>query len=58
VLSFPLLVPLLVVAIQGTALALDGAGWEKGVAPLQVLLAYTVALFVASLFLFGSVWEA
>lgn len=57
VLSFPLLVPLLVVAIQGTALAFEGAGWGKGVAPLQVLLAYAVALFVASLFLFGSVWE-
>ena len=24
----------------------------------QVLLAYAVAMFVASLFLFGSVWEA
>jgi len=58
VLSFPLLVPLLVVAIQGTALALQGEGWEPGAAPLQVLIAYTVALFVASLFLFGSVWEA
>src|SRR5205823_14464114 len=58
VLSFPLLVPLLVVAIQGTALALEGSGWDRGAAPLQVLLAYTVALFVASLFLFGSVWEA
>jgi heme exporter protein B len=58
VLSFPLLVPLLVVAIQGTALALVGEGWERGFAPLQVLVAYTVALFVASLFLFGSVWEA
>jgi heme exporter protein B len=58
VLSFPLLVPLLVVAIQGTALALSGADWARGAAPLQVLLAYTIALFVASLFLFGSVWEA
>ncbi|HEX5690773.1 MAG TPA: heme exporter protein CcmB, partial [Roseiflexaceae bacterium] len=58
VLSFPLLVPLLVVVIQGTALALSGADWAHGAAPLQVLLAYTVALFVASLFLFGSVWEA
>jgi heme exporter protein B len=57
VLSFPLLAPLLVVAIKGTALALEGAGWERGIAPLQVLLSYTVALFVASLFLFGSVWE-
>ena len=58
VLSFPLLVPLLVVAIQGTALAFIGEGWDRGIAPLQVLIAYTVALFVASLFLFGSVWEA
>jgi heme exporter protein B len=58
VLSFPLLAPLLVVAIKGAALALEGAGWERGAAPLQVLLAYAVAMFVASLFLFGSVWEA
>ena len=58
VLSFPLLAPLLVVAIKGTALALEGAGWDRGAAPLQVLLAYAVAMFVASLFLFGSVWEA
>jgi heme exporter protein B len=57
VLSFPLLAPLLIVAIKGTALAFEGAGWDRGVAPLQVLLSYTVALFVASLFLFGSVWE-
>src|SRR5215216_5612966 len=58
VLSFPLLAPLLVVAIKGSALALEGAGWDRGAAPLQVLLAYAVAMFVASLFLFGSVWEA
>jgi heme exporter protein B len=58
VLSFPLLVPLLVVAIQGTTLALLGDSWERGLAPLQVLIAYTIALFVASLFLFGTVWEA
>jgi heme exporter protein B len=58
VLSFPLLAPLLVVAIKGTALAIEGAPWARGIAPLQVLLSYTVALFTASLFLFGSVWEA
>jgi len=57
VLSFPILVPQLVVAIQGTALALDGEGWRIGLAPLQVLFAYTLALFVASLFLFRFVWE-
>jgi heme exporter protein B len=57
VLSFPLLAPLLITAIRGTAGALEGRGWAVGAAPLQVLLAYALALFVASLFLFGSVWE-
>jgi heme exporter protein B len=58
VLSFPILIPPLIVAIQGTALALRGEEWRFGIAPLQVLLSYTLALFVASLFLFKSVWEA
>lgn len=58
VLSFPILIPPLAVAIRGTAFALEGATWAAGAAPLQVLLAYTIALFVASLFLFRSVWEA
>ncbi|HWQ15557.1 MAG TPA: heme exporter protein CcmB [Roseiflexaceae bacterium] len=58
VLSFPLLVPLLVTAIRGTANALEGRGWAGAAAPLQVLLAYALALFVASLLLFPSVWEA
>ena len=58
VLAFPLLVPLLVVAIQGTDLALAGVQWAQGLAPLQVLLAYTIALFSASLLLFAMVWES
>lgn len=58
VLSFPLLVPLLVPAIRGTALALEGRGWDIGAAPLQALVGYTIVVVVASLFLFPSVWEA
>lgn len=57
VLAFPLLVPLLVVAIRGTELALAGLGWDRGILPLQVMLGYTIALLTASLFLFSSVWE-
>jgi heme exporter protein B len=57
VLSFPLLTPLLVVAIRGTALAVEGAAWDAAFAPLQVLAAYTIALFTASLYLFKHVWE-
>jgi heme exporter protein B len=58
VLSFPLLVPLLVVAIQGTTLAIMGDTWTRGSAPIQVIIAYTLAVFVGSLFLFNAVWEA
>lgn len=58
VLSFPLLAPLLIVAIRATALAIEGRAWSSALAPLQALLGYALALLVTSLFLFGSVWEA
>jgi heme exporter protein B len=58
VLAFPLLVPLLVVAIRGTTLALEGAGWERGWPFLQTLLAFALAMLTASLLLFRTVWEA
>ncbi len=58
VLAFPLIVPLLVVGIQGTTLALGGAAWSQGAPLLQFLLSYAVATFVASLMLFRWVWEA
>lgn len=58
VLSFPLLVPLLVVAVQSTAQALDGVGWNEGLRPLVTLLSFAAVQFVASLFLFPTVWEA
>jgi heme exporter protein B len=58
VLSFPLLVPLLTAAIQGSANALVGRGWESSIGSLQVLAGYTIALFTASLFLFNMVWES
>lgn len=58
VLAFPLIVPVLIVAIQGTAPALAGASWSGGLPSLQVLGAYAVATFVASLMLFGFVWDS
>lgn len=58
VLAFPLLVPPLIIAIQGTALALDNGGLALTAGPLQFLGAYSVATFVASLMLFRFVWEA
>ncbi len=58
ILAFPLLVPILIIAIQDTALTLGGAGWSLVWPGLRTLLAYTVAMFVASLLLFRFVWEA
>ena len=57
-LSFPLLTPLLVVAIRATALTIEGVTWAVIGPPLQILAAYAVALFTASLLLFDVVWEA
>ncbi len=58
VLAFPLLVPPLVIAIQGTAAALDNSGLAAALPSLQFLIAFSVATFVASLLLFRFVWEA
>ena len=58
VLAFPLLVPPLIIAIQGTALALASDGLLTTLPALQFLIAYSVATFVASLLLFRFVWEA
>lgn len=58
VLAFPLLVPPLVIAIQGTALSLDNGGFAAVLPALQFLGAFSVATFVASLLLFRFVWEA
>lgn len=58
VLSLPILIPMLVTAIRGTALALAGVGWDRGLAPIQTLIAYAVTMFVTSLFLFATVWES
>ncbi|GIV96166.1 MAG: cytochrome C biogenesis protein CcmB [Herpetosiphonaceae bacterium] len=57
VLAFPLLLPLLVVAVGATELALAGAGWSKAWPELRLLAAYVLALLAASLLLFEQVWE-
>lgn len=58
VLAFPLLVPPLIISIQGTALALGDSGLAAALPSVQTLVAYAVAMFTASLLLFRFVWEA
>jgi heme exporter protein B len=57
VLAFPLLVPPLIVAIQGSALAISGETFGMVWPAIRTLLAYSVAMFTTSLLLFRFVWE-
>jgi heme exporter protein B len=58
VLAFPLLLPLLVSAVNGSRGAMLGAGRvAESLAHLVVLVCYTVAMITASVMLFPFVWE-
>jgi len=58
VLSFPLILPLLVMAIKGTEKALFlGAVFADGLPELKVLLSYTMVMTIAGFLLFDFVWR-
>ena len=58
VLSFPLLLPVLMMAISGTRKALTpGITWGAARMELQVLLSYLVVMTVLGFLLFDSVWN-
>lgn len=58
VLSFPLLLPVLMMAISGTRKALTpGITWAAARMELQVLLSYLVVMTVLGFVLFDSVWN-
>ncbi|MFC1628270.1 heme exporter protein CcmB [Gemmatimonadota bacterium] len=56
-LAFPVLMPLLLLAVPGTAMALEGAPWEQASSYLMGLLGFTGAMITVSFFLFDPVWE-
>ncbi|MFC1500175.1 heme exporter protein CcmB [Candidatus Zixiibacteriota bacterium] len=56
-LAFPILMPLLLLAVPGTAMALEGAAWEQASSYLTGLLGFTGAMITVSFFLFDPVWE-
>jgi heme exporter protein B len=57
VLSFPLLIPVLVMGMEGTYLAAGGARFAEAAGQLAFLLSYTVVLITVSLNLFEFVWS-
>jgi heme exporter protein B len=57
VLSFPILLPLLVAAIDGTWLSLKGDTFSAGWNDLRLLISYLVVMLAASILLFDFVWS-
>ncbi len=57
VLSFPILLPLFLTAINATKLASVGVDIEKLSGEIMILISYSVVVTVASLMLFKHVWE-
>src|SRR4030067_660893 len=56
ILSFPLLLPVLGISIQGTKVAVTGAPFYSGFAEVKFLFSYIVVMLTASLLLFETVW--
>ena len=57
VLSFPILLPLLITAINGTALALSESTWSIAFSEYSVLFSYAMVMLTLSILLFDFVWE-
>ncbi len=57
VLSFPVLLPLLVLAINGTTAAFDMSGWTNAIDSIRLLAAYGVIMITASSVLFEFIWN-
>jgi len=56
ILSFPILLPLLFISMQGTKVAVMGAPFYSGLAEIKFLFSYIVVMLTASLLLFETVW--
>lgn len=58
VLSFPLILPVLIMAIKGTQKALSaGIGFSAAIGELQVLISYAAIMLIAGFLLFEFVWN-
>ncbi len=57
ILSFPVLLPVLITAINGTAAIMNQGGWGDVQQEIQFLISYSAIIITASLLLFGFVWN-
>ncbi|HSD63244.1 MAG TPA: heme exporter protein CcmB [Ignavibacteriaceae bacterium] len=57
VLSFPILLPLILTAVQLTLFSIDGTTFEKSIFELAVVICYDVIMLTASYMLFDFIWK-
>ena len=57
VLSFPVLLPLIIIGIEGTTKAFEGANFSEMKSNFQILLAYSGVLIPVSYIVFDMIWE-
>jgi heme exporter protein B len=57
VLSFPLLLPLILTAINSTRLTIEGTDFGGLVGEIQIMVSYSIVLITASFMLFGLIWN-
>jgi heme exporter protein B len=57
VLSFPLLLPLILTAINSTWLTIEGTDFGGLVGEIQIMVSYSIVLITASFMLFGLIWN-
>ncbi len=57
VLSFPISLPILISAIHGTRLAMDGTTLSNCISDLQVLFSFSIVIITLSLILFEFIWR-
>jgi len=57
IISLPVLMPLLLIAIAGTRAALEGAALAQGLGYLAFLVSYTVVIVAVSFLMFDYVWR-
>jgi len=57
-LAFPILMPLLLLEVRGTSMAIEGAPWSEISTYLLGLVGFTGAMITASFLLFDAVWES
>jgi len=58
VLTFPVLLPLLMLLVRSTTLALEGSSWSEVSSYMLGLVGFAGAMITASFLLFDSVWES